>query len=175
MLIYNAKIYTMDNNIIENGYVEIIGRKIADVKNGAPEKISDGDIDACGKLLLPGFIDAHTHLGIIGDSVGFESDDCNEETDPVTPHLRSIDAINPFDRGFEEARAAGITSVLTSPGSANAICGGIYALKTAGRRIDDMIIRQVAMKFALGENPKKCLQLEKRSAHYENGDGCTHS
>ena len=93
-------------------------------------------------------------LGIIEDGVGFEGDDCNEETDPVTPHLRSIDGINPFDRCFDEASSAGITTVLSSPGSANTICGQICAIKTYGRRIDDMIIKNVAIKFALGENPK---------------------
>jgi len=154
MYIYNAKINTMDNLIIENGYVKIDAGKIIDVSKGKPTTITADDIDAKGKLLLPGFIDAHTHLGIIEDGLGFEGDDCNEETDPVTPHLRSIDGINPFDRCFEEAVEAGITSVLSSPGSANTICGEIVAIKTNGRRIDDMIIKTVAMKFALGENPK---------------------
>ena len=154
MYIYNVKINTMENRFIENGYVEIIGSKIANVSEGSLKNPTDKDIDGKGKTLYPGFIDAHTHLGIIGDGVGFESDDCNEETDPVTPHLRTIDAINPFDRCFEEAYSAGITTVLTCPGSANAICGQISAIKTFGRRIDDMLIKPVAIKFALGENPK---------------------
>lgn len=154
MYIYNAKINTMDNKIIENGYVKIESGKISEISEGAPKNISEEDINAKGKLLLPGFIDSHTHLGIIEDGLGFEGDDCNEETDPVTPHLRTIDGINPFDRCFEEAVEAGITSVLSSPGSANTICGEIVAIKTVGRRIDDMIIKPVAMKFALGENPK---------------------
>jgi len=154
MYIYNAKINSMDGIIIENGYVKIEDGKISEVSKGSPENISSADINAEGKLLLPGFIDAHTHLGIIEDGLGFEGDDCNEETDPVTPHLRSLDGINPFDRCFEEAVEAGITSVLSSPGSANTICGEIVAIKTVGRRIEDMIIKPVAMKFALGENPK---------------------
>lgn len=154
MYIYNAKINTMADVILKNGFVRIEDGKITEVSAGAPDATSDGDIDAGGKLLIPGFIDPHTHLGIIGDGLGFEGDDCNEETDPVTPQLRSIDGINPFDRCFEEAAEAGITTVLTGPGSANTICGEISAIKTVGRRIDDMLIRTVAMKFALGENPK---------------------
>ncbi len=154
MYLYNAKIMTMEDLIIDNGYVKIENGKFVEIAEGTPEKISDGDIDAKGKTLLPGFIDAHTHLGIIEDGLGFEGDDCNEETDPVTPHLRSIDAINPFDKCFEEAYEAGITTVLSSPGSANTICGQIVAIKTYGRRIDDMVVKNVAMKFALGENPK---------------------
>ena len=154
MYIFNVRINTMDNGIIENGYVEIHDTKIVKVSSGKPEKISEEDIDGNTKTLYPGFIDAHTHLGIIGDGIGFESDDCNEETDPVTPQLRTLDAVNPFDRCFEEAYSSGITTVLTSPGSANAVCGQIIAVKTYGRRIDDMVIRSVGMKFALGENPK---------------------
>lgn len=154
MFIYNVRIFTMEDSIIDNGYVEIVNGKFKKVCSGKPLKITDEDIDGLGKDLYPGFIDAHTHLGIIGDGLGFESDDCNEETDPVTPQLRTIDAINPFDRCFEECHNSGITTVLTSPGSANAVCGQIIALKTAGRRIDDMMIKPVAMKFALGENPK---------------------
>ncbi|MFA5658307.1 MAG: amidohydrolase [Oscillospiraceae bacterium] len=154
MLIYNAEIYTMDNDIIKNGYVEIVDGKIRRVASGFPKETGEEDIDALGKLLLPGFIDAHTHLGIIEDGLGFEGDDSNEETDPVTPQLRAADGINPFDRCFEEAREAGITTVIVSPGSANTICGEVCAIKTFGRRIDDMVIKTVAMKFALGENPK---------------------
>lgn len=89
------------------------------------------------------------------DGLGFEGDDGNEETDPVTPQLRAIDAVNPFDRCFREAAEAGITTVVTGPGSANPIGGEWLAMKTAGIRIDDMAIKAPAgMKFALGENPK---------------------
>ena len=154
MFIYNAKIFTMEGLTIENGYVEVENGKIVKVSAGMPSDTNDSDLDAHGESLYPGFIDAHTHLGIIGDGIGFESDDCNEETDPVTPQLRVIDGINPFDKCFEEAIASGITTVLISPGSANTICGEISAIKTYGRRIDDMLIKNVAMKFALGENPK---------------------
>lgn len=112
--------------------------------------------DARGRWLLPGLVDIHTHLGLFGDSVGFEAEDCNELGDPITPQLRVIDAINPMDRSFQEAREAGITSVAVAPGSSNPIAGQIAAIHTWGRRIDDMILRApLAMKFALGENPKR--------------------
>ncbi|MBP7185177.1 MAG: amidohydrolase [Ruminococcus sp.] len=155
MLIYNAEIYTMDSRgIIPNGYVSIDNGKITAVGEGTPESIPEGSINAEGGTLYPGFIDAHTHLGIIENGLDFEGDDCNESTDPFTPQMRAIDGINPFDRCFEEARKRGITAVASSPGSANPCGGEICAIKTAGRRIDDMLISVCGIKFALGENPK---------------------
>lgn len=155
MKIFNARIYTMDENdtIIENGWIEIKNGIISAVGSGKTS-VSETDIDAEGQILLPGFIDAHTHLGIVGNGLGFESDDCNEETDPITPHIMASDGINPFDFCFTEARNRGVTSVLSAPGSANAIGGIICALKTNGRRIENMIIKDAGIKFALGENPK---------------------
>lgn len=155
LIIYNARICTMDKcgTVIENGWVSIENGKITGTGAGET-KVSSSDIDAGGRLLIPGFIDAHTHLGIVGNALGFEADDCNEETDPVTPNLLAADGINPFDFCFEEAREAGVTTVLSSPGSANAIGGVICALKTNGRRIEKMMIKNAGMKFALGENPK---------------------
>lgn len=156
MLIYNAKIITMDTTgIIENGWLETDDDKISDIGNGTPVFIPPESIDAKGGTLLPGFIDAHTHLGIIEDGLDFEGDDCNESTDPFTPQMRAIDGINPFDRCFEEARMRGVTSAASCPGSANPCGGEISAVKTAGRRIDDMLIRNCGIKFALGENPKR--------------------
>lgn len=154
MKIWNAAIHTQTAaGIIENGYVSVENGKITEVASGTPETITSEDIDAGGSILLPGFIDAHTHLGIIENGIAFEGDDCNEATDPFTPHLRVIDGVNPLDRCFEEARAAGVTTVMTSPGSANT-CGGTMAiLKTAGRMADRMLIG-TGIKFALGENPK---------------------
>ena len=140
--------------VIPCGWAETEGRKIKAVGEGAPADIPADSINAEGGILLPGFIDAHTHLGIIEDSLDFEGDDCNESTDPFTPQMRAIDGINPFDRCFEEARMRGITAVASSPGSANACGGEIAAVKTFGRRIDDMLIRSCGIKFALGENPK---------------------
>ena len=116
---------------------------------------ADQIIDVTGMLLMPGFIDAHCHLGLFGDALGFEADDGNESTDPCTPQLRAVDGVNPLDRGFREAREGGVTTVLTGPGSANPIAGQFLALKTDGRWVDEMVLKApAAMKFALGENPK---------------------
>ncbi|MCD7960244.1 MAG: amidohydrolase [Ruminococcus sp.] len=153
MIIYNANISTMSQAGEFYGYVQIENEKITAVSPGTPSTISPDDMNAGGSLLLPGFIDAHTHLGIIENGIDFEGDDCNESTDPFTPHLRAIDGINPFDCCFEEARLSGVTTAMVSPGSANA-CGGVMAImKTAGQIVDEMCIG-TAMKFALGENPK---------------------
>ena len=142
MLIYNARIITMtEAGIIENGWLLTEGGCIKAVSEGAPESLPEDSIDAQGGTVLPGFIDAHTHLGIIEDGLDFEGDDCNESTDPFTPQMRAIDGINPFDRCFEEARMRGITAVASSPGSANACGGEICAIKTDGRRIDDMLFK----------------------------------
>jgi imidazolonepropionase-like amidohydrolase len=155
MLIYNAEIHTMDSQgVIPCGWVETEGGSIKTVGEGVPADIPADAVDADGGMLLPGFIDAHTHLGIIEDSLDFEGDDCNESTDPFTPQMRAIDGINPFDRCFEDARMRGITAVASGPGSANACGGEIAAIKTYGRRIDNMLIKNCGIKFALGENPK---------------------
>lgn len=156
MLIINANILSMDNNDYENGYIIIKGKKIkeiGDMKN-VPQ-LDDEVLDVKGKTVVPGLIDPHCHLGLWEDGLGFEGDDGNEETDPITPHLRAIDGINPLDRCFIEALEGGVTTVITGPGSANPIAGMWCAIKTKGRRIDDMIIDdKIGMKFSLGENPK---------------------
>lgn len=156
MRIYNVKIKTMtDIGDIENGFIEYENGIFTKVCAGTPADISENDFDGKGGLLMPGFIDAHTHLGIIENGIDFEGDDCNEATDPFTPHLRVIDGINPLDRCFSEAVSRGITCAVISPGSANPCGGEIIAAKTSGRRIDDMILRKIGIKFALGENPKR--------------------
>ena len=157
MLIVNGTVHTMDGLTIPNGYVAVSGSKIAQVgpMEECPSYWEGETLDASGGHILPGFIDAHSHLGMFGDALGFEGDDGNEATDPCTPHLRAIDAINPLDRCFEEARRAGVTTVLTGPGSANPISGQFAAIKTTGKWVDAMVVRApVAMKLALGENPK---------------------
>lgn len=156
MKIYNVQIKTMEKRrSIENGWIEIENGKIIAVEEGSPDVVGTEDLDGQGKLLIPGFIDAHTHLGIIENGIDFEGDDCNEATDPFTPQLRTIDGINPMDRCFEEAYKRGITAAVVAPGSANPCGGEIIAVKTYGRRVDDMIIKPVGIKFALGENPKR--------------------
>ena len=156
MIILNGIIHPMDGPVIPRGYVAFSGKTITAV--GAMEDLKLGEepvLDARGGHVFPGMIDAHCHLGLLGDSLGFEGDDVNEASDPCTPHLRALDGVNPLDRCFAEARAGGITTVLTSPGSANPIAGQILALKTNGRWVDEMVVKEpAAMKFALGENPK---------------------
>lgn len=161
MQIYNATIYPLTDpdhfSNSFNGWISWNDGIITALGEGAPQALEADAIDAEGKILLPGLIDAHSHLGMIGDALGFEGDDVNEDSDPITPQMRALDAINPFDRGFAEARENGITTVLTGPGSANAIGGTLCAVKTAGSCIDDMVVREsLAVKFALGENPKTC-------------------
>lgn len=162
LLIKNGKVFTMAGANYNNGYILIDEGKI--IKIGEDSNTLNGTllningletIDAEGNYILPGLIDAHCHVGLWEDSVGFEGEDGNEMTDPVTPHLRAIDGIYHSDRAFVEARENGITTVVTGPGSANVIGGQFAALKTYGRRIEDMIIKEpVAMKVAFGENPK---------------------
>ena len=162
MLIINGKIYTMEGQVIENGYLWIKGKKIEEIGEmidsrtlkvlmNSQEKILDVD----GAWVLPGFIESHSHIGITEEKWGTIGDDCNEATMPVTPALRAIDAVNPMDPAFHDAIEAGITSVMTGPGSANVVGGQFVFMKTQGRCMDDMIVKYpAAMKVAFGENPK---------------------
>ena len=131
--------------LIENGKIVKIG-----------ENLTAGEvIDASGLEVYPGFVDAHTHIGL--DGYGEPGADYNEMNDICCPQLRAIDGIDPMDQSFVYARNAGVTCVCTGPGSANVLGGTFTAIKTAGKRIDDMIVKaQVAMKCAFGENPKRC-------------------
>lgn len=113
--------------------------------------------DADGLEVYPGFVDAHTHIGLDGYGIGYEGCDYNEMNDIWTPQLCAIDGINPRDPSLADARKAGVTCVCTGPGSANMLGGTFLAMKTVGERVDNMIVRDpVAMKCAFGENPKHC-------------------
>ncbi len=152
-IIKNARIITGDGRVIERGEVAF-DDKIRYVGENYPGE-ADEVIDASGYTVTPGLIDAHCHVGLFGDSTGFEGADANEDSDPIMPQLRAVDGINPQDRSFEDARKAGITTVVTGPGSANAVGGQFAAVKTYGVCVDDMLLKApCAMKMALGENPK---------------------
>jgi imidazolonepropionase-like amidohydrolase len=171
LLIKNAYIMTMAGVDYKKGYVLVKDGKISGVGHSIEnidKSVLKGEntliIDAEGKYVLPGFIDAHCHVGMWEDAVGFEGDDGNEMTDPITPHLRAIDGVYYMDRAFVEAREAGVTTVITGPGSANVIGGQFAALKTYGRRIEEMIVKEpVAIKVAFGENPKTVYNEKKQS------------
>ncbi len=169
LIIKNGKISTMVGVSHDNGYIIADEGKIIeigdDINSAKIQVKSDAiTIDAQGGYVLPGFIDAHCHVGLFEDSVGFEGEDGNEMTDPVTPHLRAIDGVYHADRAFAEARENGVTTVVTGPGSANVIGGQFAAIKTWGRRIEEMILKDpVGMKIAFGENPKT-VYYEKRQS-----------
>jgi imidazolonepropionase-like amidohydrolase len=156
ILIKNGYIKTMTQGDIEKGQILIDGKIIKEVGETVQAPIDCEVIDATGYLITPGLIDAHCHIGMWEEGIGFEGADGNEATDPVTPHLRAIDSINPMDMAFQEAREGGVTTAVTGPGSANVIGGTFIAIKTYGKRIDKMILKDpVAMKIAFGENPKR--------------------
>lgn len=114
-------------------------------------------IDADGLRIYPGFVEAHCHLGLDGYTGGFAQEDFNELNDCITPQLSAVDGINPMDPTFAMARQAGVTCVATGPGSSNVLGGTFAVIKTAGCRVDDMIVKEkAAMKCAFGENPKNC-------------------
>ena len=133
---------------IENGKIVAVGQSLS---------YSDAEVrDVTGMTVMPGIVDPHCHIGMWEDAMGFEGADGNECTNPITPELRAIDAINPYDRCFEEAVAGGVTTCVTGPGSANVIGGQFVAIKTYGDSVEDMVLRfPVAVKAAFGENPKR--------------------
>ncbi len=160
LLITNGLLHTMESDkptradiLIDNGKIIKIKEKIAP----PPEaKV----IDAENLDVYPGFIDAHSHIGIAEDKISTQNDTSNENTNPITPAVRGLDSINPMDNAFHNAIAAGITGVMAGPGSSNAVGGQFAFIKTHGRCIDDMVIlAPAAIKIAFGENPMNCYGL----------------
>ncbi len=144
--------------LVEGGRIVAIGDEVV-----IPE---DAEIyDASGKTVMPGLIDAHCHVGLFPEGIGWEYSDGNEMTDPVTPHLRALDALHPEDPAFKELVAAGVTTVLTGPGSGNVIGGQWVCVKTAAKpSVEQMVLLEPAgMKMALGENPKRVYQEQKKT------------
>lgn len=154
LLLKNGNVMTMagpafvGDVAIENGKIVAVGQSLS---------YGDAEVrDVTGMTVMPGIVDPHCHIGMWEDAMGFEGADGNECTNPITPELRAIDAINPYDRCFEEAAAGGVTTCVTGPGSANVIGGQFVAIKTYGDSVDDMVLRfPVAVKAAFGENPKR--------------------
>ena len=155
LLIKNGYIKTMAGEDIENGAVLIgdDGKILAVGTNLEAEGATV--IDAEGKLVTPGLVEAHCHIAMKTSAIRWEGSEINESSDPITPHMRAIDGINPMDETLYEAIKGGVTTACTGPGSANVVGGSFVAMKLYGKRIDDMIVKYpLAMKCAFGENPK---------------------
>ncbi len=135
--------------LVQDGKITAVGESVA-----VPDGVEV--VDASGSWVLPGFIDAHAHVGVHEEAEGWAGNDTNEMTDPVMAQVRAIDAINPADLGFRDAITGGVLAVNVNPGSGNPIGGQTVALKSWGRSVDEMVLRQPSgLKSALGENPKR--------------------
>ena len=168
LLIKEGILYTMESECPIHADLLIEDGKIAEIAHEIVSRDGMQIVHARGLRVFPGFIDAHSHIGISQEKNTSQGDESNEGTNPVTPCMRAIDAINPMDSAFHNALAAGITGVMAGPGSANPIGGQFAFIKTAGRCIDDMIVlAPAAIKVAFGENPMNC--------YGTNGKGCTTS
>ncbi|UZJ78331.1 amidohydrolase [Fictibacillus sp. KU28468] len=156
ILIKGAKIYPITSPVLQKGDIFIQNGKIKHLAPSIEETSDMVIIHAEGSHLLPGLIDVHTHLGLYDEGTGWAGNDANETNEVLTPHIRAIDGCHPLDSGFQDAIKHGITSVHIMPGSANVIGGTTSVIKTAGKDIRKMLIKELAgLKLALGENPKR--------------------
>ena len=155
--IIGGRVVPIEGDPVDGGTVLLRDGKIAAVEGPGFAAPSGADIvDATGKWVLPGFIDAHAHAGVAEEAEGWAGQDTNERTSPVTAQVRALDAINPADQGFRDAITGGVLAVNVNPGSANPIGGQTVAIKCWGRTVDEMVLREPAgLKSALGENPKR--------------------
>jgi imidazolonepropionase-like amidohydrolase len=154
--IVGGRVVPIAGEPVDGGTVLVTDGKITAV--GADVAVPDGAgvIDAAGCWVLPGFIEAHGHVGVHEEAEGWAGSDTNEMTEPVTAHVRALDAVNPADLGFRDAIAGGVLAVNVNPGSGNPIGGQTVAVKCWGRTVDEMVLREPSgMKSALGENPKR--------------------
>lgn len=158
LYIKNGTVKTMAGPDLENGCI-LIGDdgKIVAVGTDIPCPADARVLDAQGRLVTPGCVEAHCHVGLDNEGMGWEGHDYNEIVEPLTPQLRAIDSINPMDEALSLGLKGGVTTVCTGPGSANVVGGTFAAIKLAGKRVDSMIVKEpLAMKCAFGENPKRC-------------------
>ncbi|MGM7680581.1 amidohydrolase [Cytobacillus sp. Hm23] len=156
LAITNVTGYVGDGKKLSDGTIIVSDGKF--VKIGNDIAIPDGCevVNATGQVITPGLIDVHTHLGIHEEGIGKEGQDYNEVSAASTPQVRAIDGINPIEKGFNDARLAGVTTVQIMPGSANVIGGEMVIVKTAGHIVDEMVVKSPSgLKAALGENPKR--------------------
>ncbi|MFP4199912.1 MAG: amidohydrolase, partial [Clostridia bacterium] len=168
LVITNGRIHTGTGRVFERGFVLVENGRIRDVGQQEEMDATAEVIDVGGRPVTPGLVEAHGHVGLSDEGIGWEGDDVNERTDPVTSHVSALDGINPRDKGFRDFLRGGITSVQINPGSANIIGGFTVAVKAApADSVDEMVIRDRAgMKAALGENPKRAHGLDKERAPY---------
>lgn len=160
---YQGRFQELGKLIIENGKISDIVLATSKIKKSKLEqkqKLEEEtnilNIDADGKYILPGFIDAHTHLGLEEEGIGWLDEDLNESFGLVTPHVRAIDAIKMKDRAFKDALYGGVTTCMVTPGSANPIGGQACVIKLKGKTVEEALVKEVVgIKFALGENPKR--------------------
>jgi imidazolonepropionase-like amidohydrolase len=162
--IKNGKVLTITQGTIEGGTVLLEGGKIKAVGKDVTIPSGSEIIDATGKWVTPGLIDSHTHVAIFGEPSVESTNDGNECTDPITPHIRALDAVNPADPAIPDTLSAGVTAVWTGPGSGNVIGGTGIVIKLHGKTIDDMLVTTArgSMKMALGENPKRVYGTQKK-------------
>ncbi len=170
--ITNGKVYTITQGILESGTVLVEGGRIVAIGDSVeiPEDVQV--YDAAGKVVTPGLIDAHCHVGLFPDGIGWEHSDGNEMTDPITPHMRALDAVHPGDLGFKDLIPAGVPTVLTGPGSGHLIGGQWICLKTVPKAsVEQMILLEPAgMKMALGENPRRVYGQQKKTPSTRMGN-----
>jgi imidazolonepropionase-like amidohydrolase len=155
--ITGARIVPVTGEPVDGGTILIDAGKIVAIGGPGLEVPADAEVvDAAGKWVLPGFIDAHAHLGLHEEAEGWAGSDVNEMTKPVTAYVRALDGINPAEQGFRDAIGGGVLAVNINPGSGNPIGGQTVAVKCWGRVVDQMVLREPAgLKSALGENPKR--------------------
>jgi len=167
MRITNGILLTMEGQTYENGYIDFENGVITALGDAKDAPAYDGEVlDAQGGYIMPGLIDAHSHIGVSEEGLRWEGEDCNEATGNVTPDMRAMDGFYPFDTAIPKARKAGITTVVASPGSANVIGGQTVAVKLlSSNNVQQMVLKApCSIKCAMGENPKRCYGESRKQA-----------